>query len=141
MRLILQRVSEASVSVNSQIIGQINEGIFVLVGFKKGDTKAQVETLASKLLKIRIMADENGKMNLVANNFLVVSQFTLYANTKDGNRPSFIEAEKPVGAENLYKYFIRLLSENDVNIQTGKFGEYMGINAVLDGPVTITLES
>ena len=87
------------------------------------------------------MSDQHRKMNRVAQNFLVVSQFTLYANMSGGNRPSFIEAEKPSKAKSLYEYFLKCLSKGDINLQTGKFGEYMNISTELDGPVTIILDS
>ena len=126
-----------------RIVGEIAEGLFILVGFKKGDTTQEVDTLASKLLKLRVMADEGGKMNLSVidskSQILAVSQFTLYANTKDGNRPSFIEAEEPEKANELYEYFVNKLNESGLIIETGIFGEYMKIAAALDGPVTIVL--
>ena len=143
MRIVVQRVKSASVSVKSKNVGEIAEGLFILVGFKKGDTTQEVDTLASKLLKLRVMADEGGKMNLSVidskSQILVVSQFTLYANTKDGNRPSFIEAEEPEKANELYAYFVNKLKESGLVIQTGSFGDYMKIDAKLDGPVTIVL--
>jgi D-tyrosyl-tRNA(Tyr) deacylase len=147
MRLAIQRVNRASVKINDNVVGRINPGLFVLVGIKKGDTEEDAKYLASKLLKLRVMPDlpvlvgEEGKMNRIAQNFLVVSQFTLHANTKGGNRPSFIEAEKPLKAKSLYEYFLKCLSKGDINLQTGNFGEYMHISAELDGPVTIMLDS
>ena len=156
MKLIVQRVKSAKVTkVNdNKIVGKIGQGLFtgntgqallILLGIKKGDTKKQVDELVSKLIKLRIMSDQNSKMNLsvidTKSEVLVVSQFTLYANTKDGNRPSFIEAEEPKKAKVLYEYMITKLKETGLNIQTGSFGDYMEINAVLDGPVTIVLEN
>lgn len=145
MRLVIQRVSEAQVSVRGRVVGQIDKGLFVLVGFKKGDSEKDAAKLAGKLSKIRLMPDSDNKMNLsVADakaSILVVSQFTLYANTNDGNRPSFIEAEEPKRADVLYKLFIDKLKSYNIEIQTGSFGEYMSISCVLDGPVTIILES
>lgn len=145
MRLIVQRVNKAHVLVDEKIVGQIDGGLFVLVGFKKGDLEADVDLLTEKLLKLRVMSDESNKMNLnvvdAKKELLIVSQFTLYANTKDGNRPSFIEAENPARAEALYNYFVEKLKESGLNVQTGRFGHYMNISADLDGPVTIALET
>lgn len=143
MRLVIQRVNRASVKVveTGKIAGKIEKGLFILVGVKKGDTVKQAEELANKLVKLRVMADENDKMNLVAREFLVVSQFTLYANTKDGNRPSFIEAELPEKAKKIYEFFVEKLKELDVDVKIGSFGNYMKIDCELDGPVTINLEN
>ncbi|MBL7036905.1 D-tyrosyl-tRNA(Tyr) deacylase [Candidatus Microgenomates bacterium] len=145
MRLVIQRVKKASVEAMGVVVGEIDQGLFVLLGIKKGDTKEQVNNLVEKLVKLRVMADENDKMNLsvkdINSSILVVSQFTLYANTKEGNRPSFIEAEDPKKAEKLYEYFVEKLKGSGVNTQTGNFGEYMNIKTQLDGPVTIVLEN
>jgi D-aminoacyl-tRNA deacylase len=147
MKLVIQRVANAKVVLqkSGEVIGEIDKGLFVLVGFKKGDEKKDVDLLAVKLFKLRIMGDDRGKMNLSIENVkgscLVVSQFTLYANTKDGNRPSFIEAEEPSKAVELYKYFVKILKGCGLKVETGKFGEYMIIEAALDGPVTISLDS
>jgi len=145
MRLVVQRVSSAEVSTNGQTVGKIGKGLFVLAGFKKGDSRNDASFLADKLLKLRIMADEHDKMNLsVADSkaqILVVSQFTLYANTKKGNRPSFVETEEPEKAKKLYDYFVKKLESGlPRSVETGRFGEYMNINVELDGPVTIILE-
>lgn len=146
MRLILQRVSKAKVTKQEtgEIVGQINNGLFCLLGIKRGDTQLQADELINKLIKLRIMADDNQKMNRtvadVEGKFLIVSQFTLHANTKDGNRPSFIDAEEPEKAKILYKYFVDKLRESSVEVQTGSFGDYMNIEVNLDGPVTIILE-
>lgn len=144
MRLIIQRVTSASVQASGKTVGQIKQGLFVLVGFKKGDGRSQVDTLANKLIKLRIMSDENEKMNKSVLDgdyeLLVVSQFTLYANTKDGNRPSFINAQEPDEANELYIYFVEKLKSLGAEVQTGSFGDYMKIDSILDGPVTITLE-
>jgi len=147
MRLVLQRVSKASVSKveSGEIVGQINQGLFVLIGVKKEDTKEIADNLAQKLFKLRVMSDENQKMNRSVNDvngkFLVVSQFTLYANTKEGNRPSFIEAEDQVSAKVIYEHFISKLKDLGAAVEVGSFGEYMSIEASLDGPVTIIIES
>ncbi len=143
MRLVTQRVKKAKVYrvSDKQTLGQIGSGLFVLVGFKKGDSENDVEILADKLSKLRVMADSNQKMNLSIkdsnNSILVVSQFTLYADTSGGNRPSFIDAEEPSKAEKLYELFIDKLREKDIKVETGSFGDYMQIDALLDGPVTI----
>jgi len=141
MRIVIQRVNRASVKVveTSEIAGKIDKGLFVLIGVKKGDTLKQAEELANKLVKLRIMSDPNDKMNLSIKDanasILAVSQFTLYANTKDGNRPSFMDAEEP------HKYFVKTLRDFGVKVEIGSFGNYMKIETELDGPVTIALEN
>ena len=145
MRLVVQRVKKAKVLVidTGGVAGEIGKGLFVLVGVKKGDAKSEAEALAAKLAKLRVMADVAGKMNLsvmdIDAEILVVSQFTLYADTSGGNRPSFIEAAEPKLAEEIYEHFIAKLRQLGVKVQTGKFGEYMEIITELDGPVTIIL--
>lgn len=145
MKLVIQRVLEASVSVESKTISSIKKGYFVLVGVKKGDTKEQAGLLADKVAKMRLMADSEGKMNLSISEangeLLVVSQFTLYADTSGGNRPSFITAAVPAEAEPVYLHFVERLKILGVPVQTGKFGHYMEIKTVCDGPVTIIVES
>ena len=145
MRLVVQRVKTASVKVKKNVVGKIDVGLFVLVGVGKDDSEKDAQILAEKLVKLRIMADSQEKMNLsvkdVGGKVLAVSQFTLYADVSGGNRPSFINAEDPVKAKALYEYFIEELQKKGVKIETGSFGEYMGIEALLDGPVTILLES
>lgn len=147
MKLVVQRVSKATVTIKetNRVSGEINDGLFVLLGVKQGDSKDDAKLLADKLTKLRIMSDENGRMNLnvldAKGKILVVSQFTLHANTKDGNRPSFIDAARPEEAKEIYHYFIDCLISNGVEVQTGEFGAYMEIKASLDGPVTIILES
>lgn len=145
MRLVIQRVKKASVFVKNKTVGKIEKGLFVLVGVKEGDTERDAENLAEKLAKLRIMADEAGKMNLsvkdVGSEVLVVSQFTLHANTSKGNRPSFVKAARPGLAEELYSHFVDKLRKLGVKVETGEFGAYMSIQAELDGPVTLSLES
>jgi len=145
MRIIVQRVKSASVSVESKTIGKIGKGYFVLLGIKEKDDENDVEFLVNKLIKLRVMADDRGKMNLSIKDsnseMLIVSQFTLYADTSGGNRPSFIKAANPILAEKLYKLFILRLKENGITVKTGEFGSYMKINTNLDGPVTIIIES
>jgi D-tyrosyl-tRNA(Tyr) deacylase len=144
MRLVVQRVSHASVSVGGKVVGRIGRGLFVLVGIKKGDTHKDAEALAEKLSKLRIMADAEGKMNLSAKDtnseVLIVSQFTLYADTTGGNRPSFVNAALPEEAKGVYGHFVSELKGKGIKVETGRFGEYMRIEASLDGPVTILLE-
>lgn len=143
MKLVVQRVKEALVKTvgDNKTVGKIGKGYFVLVGVKEGDFLSDAESLANKLLKLRVMSDENDKMNLsikdAGGEILVVSQFTLYADTSGGNRPSFINAALPEDARKVYEHFVDKLRESGINIQTGSFGDYMEINTVLDGPVTI----
>jgi len=143
MRLVIQRVRKTKVTVlgNGKVAGQIGPGLFILVGVKKGDSLKDAEVLAEKLLKLRVMADKEGKMNLsvsdVRGEFLVVSQFTLYADTSGGNRPSFINAAEPEEAKKVYEHFVAILKEKGAKVETGSFGDYMQIEATLDGPVTI----
>ena len=147
MKVVVQRVKSAKVTrqEDSKVVGEIKSGLFLLLGIKKGDTEKQVEELVNKILKLRVMSDENDKMNLsvvdTKAEILLVSQFTLYANTNGGNRPSFIEAEEPAKAKVLYEYMITKLKESGLNIQSGSFGDYMKIETELDGPVTIILEN
>ena len=151
MRLIVQRVKKAEVKVKGKTAGKIGKGLFVLLGVKEGDTASNAEFLAEKLAKLRVMSDKSDKINLSVMDLtaqagthasiLVVSQFTLYADTMAGNRPSFIKAAKPDEAKKLYELFIEKLCEHRIEVQTGKFGEYMEINAELDGPVTIIVDS
>lgn len=145
MKLVIQRVNSAEVRVKEKVTGKIGNGLFVLFGAGINDTKQEAEVLAEKLIKLRIMADGENRMNLsvadTKDSILVVSQFTLYADTTGGNRPSFVKAKDPKEAETLYEYFIKLLRDKKINVQTGSFGEYMKINCELDGPVTITLET
>lgn len=147
MKLVIQRVNHASVKVvkTGKISGQIDRGLFVLVGIKKGDTLKQAEELANKLVKLRVMADQEEKMNLsikdIKGKILAVSQFTLYANTTGGNRPSFLDAALPEEAKKIYDHFVDYLKNLGVEVEIGSFGDYMKINSELDGPVTIILES
>jgi D-tyrosyl-tRNA(Tyr) deacylase len=145
MRLVIQRVSSAQVRVSGKVVGKIGKGLFVLVGVKEGDNEKDAEFLAEKLSKIRLMADSDNKINLSLKDtkagVLIVSQFTLYADTTDGNRPSFIKAADPDKAKGLYEFFIRKLKEKGIKVETGSFGKYMEINTVLDGPVTIIVDS
>ena len=147
MRLLVQRVKSAKVKVakTGKTVGKIEKGLLVLLGVKQGDAENDADILAEKLAKLRVMADEKEKMNLSVKDIdaevLVVSQFTLYADTSGGNRPSFIKAAEPVLAEKLYKLFVSKLRGLGIKVETGSFGEYMEIDAELDGPVTIIMES
>lgn len=147
MRLIVQRVTKAEVVVKGtkQEVAKIGKGFLVLLGVKEGDSEKESDFFAEKLVKLRIMSDENDKINLsikdTGGEILVVSQFTLYADTTAGNRPSFIKAANPQLAEKLYEKFVEKIREFNIPVQTGKFGEYMEVSLVNDGPVTIILES
>ena len=143
MRLVVQRVKKAKVTKveGKRVVGEIAHGLFVLVRFKKGDSEKDAEGLAQKLSKLRVMSDKEDKMNLSVGDskgsMLIVSQFTLHADTKGGNRPSFINAEVPEKAEKLYNFFVEKLKSMEIQVETGSFGDYMEIETVLDGPVTI----
>jgi D-tyrosyl-tRNA(Tyr) deacylase len=146
MRMVVQRVSEAKVIriKDGEVVGKIGLGLFVLLGIKKGDTEKEAVILSDKITKLRVMSDELDKMNLsvgdVGGKILVVSQFTLYADTSGGNRPSFVNAEAPQKAKVLYEYFVDQLRKKEIKVETGSFGEYMKIETVMDGPVTIIYE-
>jgi D-tyrosyl-tRNA(Tyr) deacylase len=146
MKLVVQRVEKAKVlrqvqDKSFEVVGEIGIGYFILVGIKKGDSETIVEQLADKISKLRVMSDESEKMNLsvadAGGSMLVVSQFTLHADTSGGNRPSFINAEEPNRAKELYEFFVTKLREKGLTIETGSFGDYMKIETILDGPVTI----
>ncbi|MEY3118662.1 MAG: hypothetical protein RIT30_594 [Bacteroidota bacterium] len=146
MRAVIQRVSQASVTVEGAIIGQIERGLMVLVGIVNEDDTIDIEWLSNKIINMRIFDDENGVMNKslveIEGALLLVSQFTLYASTKKGNRPSYIAAAKPEISIPLYEAMIQQL-EKDLgsSIQTGKFGADMKVALINDGPVTITIDS
>ena len=145
MKLVIQRVANATVKVEGEIIGEIEKGFLVLVGIKQGDTKEQADILVKKLCNLRVFEDENNKMNLsikdINGKLLIVSQFTLYADCKKGNRPSFIEAARPEEAEPLYEYFKQGCRKEGIEIQSGKFGADMKVSLLNDGPVTIIIEA
>ena len=145
MRLAIQRVRKAEVSVDGQSVGKIGLGLFVLIGDGQGDKLEKADELANKLVNMRIMADQEDKMNLsvkdVGGEVLVVSQFTLYGDATNGRRPSFIKAAEPNLAKEIYERIIEKVRENGIKVETGNFGAYMKINAELDGPVTIIIES
>ena len=145
MKLVIQRETEASVEVDGEIIGQIGKGFLVLIGVGEHDTKEIADQYVKKLLGLRIFEDEQGKTNLsladVNGELLLVSQFTLYANCKKGNRPSFIDAGEPQKAEALYEYIIQKTRETVPVVKTGRFGADMKVSLVNDGPFTIILEN
>ena len=145
MRFVIQVVKEASVKVEGETIGQIGKGYLVLIGVSDSDTEAVADKMIRKMTGLRIFADGNGKTNLsladVKGSLLLVSQFTLYANCKKGNRPSFIEAGAPDKAEALYEYIIRECRKTVPDVQTGRFGAEMEVGLVNDGPFTILLDS
>lgn len=144
MKAVVQRVTRASVTVDGEIVGKIGKGYLVLFGVGEGDTKADCDRMAAKLIKLRIFEDQNGKTNLsigdVGGEMLVVSQFTLYADCSHGNRPSFTMAAKPDVANELYEYFCERIQESGINVQKGVFGADMKVELLNDGPFTVILE-
>lgn len=145
MRFVVQRVSSARVTVEEDVIGEVGRGFLVLIGVSREDTKETADKLVKKLIGLRIFEDENGKTNLsladVGGSLLLVSQFTLYANCKKGNRPSFIEAGEPEKAEEMYEYIIEKCAKEISCVQTGKFGAQMKVELVNEGPFTVLLDS
>lgn len=146
MKAVIQRVKNAEVTVEKETVGKIGEGFLVLLGVFENDTKAEAELLAKKVAMLRIFCDSEDKMNLslldVGGQALVVSNFTLCADTKKGNRPSFINAMEPIGADELYNYFCEQLKENGVNtVEKGRFRAEMEVSLVNDGPITIVLDT
>lgn len=145
MRLVIQRVSQASVQVDGETTGQIGRGLLVLAGVSDRDTKEDVDKLVQKIIKLRIFEDGNGKTNLslkdVAGGLLIVSQFTLYADCRKGNRPSFTGAGSPALAEQLYEYMISQCSKEVERVEQGIFGADMKVQLTNDGPFTIILEN
>lgn len=145
MRFIIQRVTNASVTVEDNVTGKIDKGFLVLIGVSEDDTKEIADKMIKKLIGMRIFEDENGKTNLaladVGGSLLLVSQFTLYADCKKGNRPSFTKAGNPVMAEEMYEYIISQCKKEVENVQVGIFGAYMKVQLLNDGPFTIILDS
>jgi D-tyrosyl-tRNA(Tyr) deacylase len=146
VKVVLQRVSEASVTIDSKIVAKIEKGLLVLVGIEDSDNQEDISWLTSKIINLRIFADENEVMNLsvkdINGEIIVVSQFTLHASTKKGNRPSYIKASKPEIAIPLYESFVKQIeTELGKKVQTGIFGEDMKVALVNDGPVTIIIDS
>lgn len=145
MKFVIQRVSEASVSVDNALIGEIQKGYMVLIGIAESDSREIADKMIRKMIGLRIFEDEQGKTNLslsdIGGSLLLISQFTLYANCKKGNRPSFIEAGSPDKANALYEYIIKKCKESVPNVQQGSFGADMKVSLINDGPFTIVLDS
>ena len=145
MKFVIQRVAHASVTVDGNVLGKIGNGFMVLIGVSDEDTKETADRMVKKMLGLRIFEDENGKTNLslkdVDGQLLLVSQFTLYASCRKGNRPSFIEAGDPETAEALYEYMIRQCRREIPVVETGEFGAEMKVSLVNDGPFTIVLDN
>ena len=145
MKFVIQRVTEASVTIDGEVSGAIKQGYLVLIGVGKNDTKADADKLVKKMIGLRIFADENGKTNLslrdVGGALLLVSQFTLYANCAKGNRPSFVDAGDPDQALELYQYIVEQCRQQVPSVETGQFGAEMKVSLCNDGPFTIILES
>ncbi len=148
MRVVVQRVSRASVSVAGRVVGKIGKGLLVLVGFADDDAltspHAAVQWMADKIVGLRVFADEAGRMNRdlsdVAGSALVVSQFTLYGDVQRGRRPSFVHAAKPDDAERLYEEFVSALATRGIPVETGEFGAMMDVSLINDGPVTLVID-
>ena len=144
MRVLLQRVSRAEVRVDGAVVGSVGRGHLLLVGIREGDGLAELEWMADKVLGLRVFPDEEGRMNRslqdVGGSLLVVSQFTLYGDTRKGRRPSFVDAADPDVAVPLYEQLVEILREKGVHVETGVFGAMMEVELVNDGPVTLMLE-
>lgn len=144
MKFIVQRVKNAQVAVNNNIVGKIDKGLMVLCGITHTDTEKEADYLVNKLCNLRIFEDENDKMNLsvkdINGELLIVSQFTLYADCNSGNRPSFTNAARPEYANELYEYVLKKCKDSGLKVENGVFGEHMEILLLNDGPVTIILE-
>ena len=145
MKFVIQRVTRASVTVEDEVIGKIGNGFLVLIGVAETDTKEIADKMIRKLIQLRIFEDENGKSNLalkdVDGELLLVSQFTLYADCKKGNRPSYVKAGNPVMANEMYEYIIEQCRKEIPNVQTGSFGADMKVDLLNDGPFTILFDS
>ncbi len=145
MKAVLQRVQSASVRVDGKTVGECEKGLMILLGVADGDTKSDAELLATKISNLRIFNDENDKMNLSVKSIdgeaLVISQFTLMANYRHGNRPDFLMSATPAIAQELYEYFVKCLSESVRRVETGVFGAHMSVELINDGPVTIVMDS
>lgn len=144
MKIVLQRVKQAAVEVEQNVVGEIGQGVCLLVGVEKGDTQQEAQYLANKIVELRIFPDRKEKMNLslldIQGEVLAVSQFTLAGSLKKGRRPSFDRAEDPEKAEKLFRYFVDLIKHRGVKVETGVFGALMKVSLVNDGPVTFILE-
>ena len=145
MRVLVQRVSEASVKIEGETHGAIDRGLLLLIGIENDDTEEDANWISQKIINLRIFNDEAGKMNLssadIEGHFLVISQFTLHASTKKGNRPSYLKAARPETAIPLYDYFVAQLKKSEHKVETGIFGTDMKVSLINDGPVTIWIDS
>lgn len=146
MRVVIQRVKKANVSIDNNIVGEINQGLMILLGIENEDTENDIKWLVQKILGLRIFSDAEGKMNLsisdIHGEILIISQFTLYASTVKGNRPSFLKSAKPDFAIPLYHKFLDTMhTETSLKIETGQFGADMQVSLINDGPVTIMIDS
>ena len=145
MKAVVQRVKSSKVTINGKIVGNIDKGFNVLFGAEGNDTKKDADYLARKISNLRVFEDENGKMNLsikdIGGQMLIISQFTLIADTKKGNRPSFVNAMEPKEAKELYEYFMKKIEEEGISVKRGIFGEDMLVDIVNDGPVTILFDT
>lgn len=145
MIAVIQRVKNSSVSVEGELCGECGRGLMILLGVAEGDSEEHARLLSSKILKLRIFSDENGKMNLsvkdVGGEALIVSNFTLLANYKKGNRPDYMSAAAPTRANELYEYFTSLMRAELEHVATGEFGADMAVSILNDGPVTIVMDS
>lgn len=145
MRVVIQRVSSAQVTIDNELYADINNGFLIFLGVEYEDTEDDIEWLTSKIIGLRIFSDSEGLMNLnlqqINGSVLIVSQFTLFASTKKGNRPSFIKSAKPEIAIPQYESFVKRLKEKNIKVQTGKFGADMKVSLTNDGPVTIIIDS
>ncbi len=145
MKIVIQRVSESNVKVDGQIVGEISQGVMLLVGIQEEDEKTDADWLVQKILNLRIFGDEEGKLNLsvqdIKGEILCISQFTLIADYKKGNRPSFIKAARPDKAIPLFEYFKNELKKSGLKIESGIFGADMKVSLINDGPVTIVMDS
>ncbi len=144
MKVVLQRVARASVTVEDHVVGSIGRGFLLLVGFAAGDGEEQIRWMADKIVGLRVFADEEGRMNRdvlqVGGALLVVSQFTLYADARKGRRPSFVGAAQPDEAESNYEKFVHELEQRELSVATGEFGALLSVELVNDGPVTLILD-
>lgn len=145
MKVVIQRVIKSSVSINNKEVAKIGNGFLILLGISKDDNFEKADYIIKKIYNLRVFSDENDKMNLsiqdINGELLIVSQFTLYADCKKGNRPSFINAAPPEDAEKIYEYFVNECKKNNLKVETGEFGADMKVELINDGPVTIILEN
>lgn len=145
MRIVIQNVTEASVSIDGKIVGKISRGFCIFVGFTNTDNEEMVDKMINKMIGLRLFMDENGKTNLslkdIGGEILSISQFTLYGSVKDGRRPSFVNAMRPENAKPLYDYFNKVLESTGIHVEKGVFGADMKVSLINDGPFTTLLDS